>query len=191
MKKKLFKAYKNIESEFFDLDDENKIAHVKLIFDSPDDIFDVNCLSKIPIMSDEFDSWLASALDTIPSKYKLDLNVEFNDMHGYSSDDLEEIFKKNILLSMKTMRKSSISRDSIAISLAAAGLLSFTIMMIIQHLWISENAWHEIFFYILDIFTTVLFWEAAGILLVENKERRKQYKNYRDRFYSIKFNIKS
>ena len=70
-------------------------------------------------------------------------------------------------------------------------LKNFIVMMIIKGLWETDNFWHEIFFYILDITTTVLFWEAAGILLVENQESRITYKSYSKKFNEIIFTQKN
>ena len=60
-------------------------------------------------------------------------------------------------------------------------------MVVIGRLWAEESFWHEVFFYFLDIATTVLFWEAAGILLVENREQRLIAVSYRERLSGIVF----
>ena len=60
-------------------------------------------------------------------------------------------------------------------------------MMLISRLWTEGGFWHDVYFYFLDIATTVLFWEAAGILLVENREHRAMVRAYRERFSAIEF----
>ncbi|MCR5490651.1 MAG: hypothetical protein K6F32_00785 [Bacilli bacterium] len=179
--------FKNIESEFYDLNEGECTAKVHLRFASPRDIFDANCLSKIPVFSDDFDEWLVAALKNIPARYKLELEVEFADMGEYTEEEMGVIFRKNLLLSIKNSYKESSFRNKIAFSLIAAGVVAFVGMMLIESLWVTESFWHTIFFYILDIAVTVLFWEAAGVLLVENRERRQKIRNYRDRVAKVSF----
>lgn len=185
MKSKALMDFEQIENEFFDITGD--IAIVRLHFENPDEVFDVNCLSRTPIFNDDFDDWLQSAFEMIPSKYKIQLEISFDDMGGYTPDQLDDIFRNNLLLSARTLTQSIHRRDNIAIGLMIAGVVSFIAMMLISKLWETESFWHEVFFYFLDIATTVLFWEAAGILLVENREHRIKAKAYRERFASIRF----
>lgn len=185
MKSKALMDFEQIENEFFDITGD--IAIVRLHFENPDEVFDVNCLSRTPIFNDDFDDWLQSAFEMIPSKYKIQLEISFDDMGGYTPDQLDDIFSNNLLLSARTLTQSIHRRDNIAIGLMIAGVVSFIAMMLISKLWETESFWHEVFFYFLDIATTVLFWEAAGILLVETREHRVTVKAYRERFASVRF----
>ena len=188
--RKIIKDPGQIVKDFFDIDEAAETAKVRLHFDSPKEIFDVNCMSKTPIFSDDFDEWLQSAFVMIPSKYKLALDITFDDMDGYTSEQLDDIFKKNLSLSVSTLLHSVRFRDGIAIGLIAAGIVSFIVMMLAGRLWDNESFWHDVFFYIFNIATTVLFWEAAGILFVETREHRRTVKAYRERFESISFSKK-
>ena len=185
MKNQAFRDFALIENEFFDI--EEGIASVRLHFGSPDEIFDVNCLSKIPIFNDDFDEWLQSVFRMIPSKYQIALEISFDDMNGFSREQLDDIFRKNLMLAARSASQSVQRRNYIAVGLIGAGLFSFIAMMLTGKLWNDESFWHEVFFYFLDIATTVLFWEAAGILLVENREHRIMAKAYWERFSSISF----
>ena len=187
MKNNVRRDFKQIEKEFFDVDDETGTAKVCLHFGSPHEVLDSNCLSKTPIFNDNFDEWLQYAFAMIPLKYRIALEITFDDMVGYTPDQLKDIFRKNLMLSARTLFQSIRSRDRIAVGLMAAGALSFIAMMLIGRLWEAGSFWHEVFFYFLDIATTVLFWEAAGILLVENREHRVTMRAFRDRFESIRF----
>lgn len=121
MKSKRLKGFGQIEKEFFDID--GKTAKVCLHFESLDDVFDVNCLSKTPIVNDDFDEWLQSAFQTIPVKYKVALEITFDDLGGYTQEELNDIFRKNLLLSGRTLAQSIRARDHVAIGLLIAGLL--------------------------------------------------------------------
>lgn len=187
IKKSMLKQYEQIGRDFFDINEVDQTATIRLHFESPQEVFDMNCLSKTPIFNDDFDEWLRSAFEMVPGKYQIALDFSFDDMGGYTPEELKEIFDKNLMLSARMLFQTVRTRDHIAFGLIAAGLLSFLVMMLIQSLWITESFLREGFFYFLDIATTVLFWEAAGILLVENREHRVTMKAYRQRFTSICF----
>ena len=191
MSKNKFEEYKEIEREFYAFDDENKIVKMELEFDSPQDIIYTNLKSKVPVFTDDFNLWITDSIKFIPKDYKLNLYIEFADMNGYKEEELETIFKKNIILNFKTKNRETNNKNKIALALILFGMLFFIVMMIIKGLWETDNFWHEIFFYILDITTTVLFWEAAGILLVENQESRITYKSYSKKFNEIIFTQKN
>ena len=186
-RRNILKRLERIESAFFDIDEAGKIAKMRLRFQSPSGVFDETQLSKIPIFQADFDGCLKSAFETIPSRYRIRLEVIFDDPEGYTADQLRDIFWKNMLLRAMSLAQSFRSRNRVAISLIAAGLVCFVAMMLIGNLWEAGSFWHEVFFYALDIMTTVLFWEAAGILLVENREQFKASRSYVERFESIHF----
>lgn len=143
MKSKALMDFEQIENEFFDITGD--IAIVRLHFENPDEVFDVNCLSRTPIFNDDFDDWLQSAFEMIPSKYKIQLEISFDDMGGYTPDQLDDIFSNNLLLSARTLTQSIHRRDNIAIGLMIAGVVSFIAMMLISKLWETESFWHEVF----------------------------------------------
>lgn len=63
-------------------------------FASPKEIFDTNAMTKIPVLSDGFLDWIRVAFDYAPNKYRIDLDIGFDDMGGYDEGQLSEIFKK-------------------------------------------------------------------------------------------------
>ena len=102
----LLRRYQNIESEFFELDQENKKALMKLEFDKPSSIFDKNAVTKIPVLSDEFLSWIIASFEYAPKNYKIDLDIAFEDMENYNGEELKEIFFKNLILEAKRIQLS-------------------------------------------------------------------------------------
>ena len=177
----------NIEKSFFDIDDGAKIARIVLCFDKPYDIFDTNYISKTPVLSDDFIDWIGSAFKLVSDKYKIDLTVYFNDMCGYTEEEFADIFNKNIELEFKSSFKENRKRNKIAYSLIGIGIVLFLAMMLINRLWTTDSVWKDVFVYISDIATTVSFWEAMTILVVEQKEKRAYLKNLKSRFSSIRF----
>lgn len=182
--------YLNVEEEFFDIDKENRTCNMKLEFDSPDDIFDKNSITKTPMFSDDFSEWLQVAFEYTPRKYNLNLDVTFADMKGYGDSELKGIFMKNIALDFRRIERKSFSKNLVAFSLIGLGLIFFVAMLLISNLWENGGIAKDIFVYISDIATTVTFWEALTILVVENKERRSAMINIAKRFKSIEFHVK-
>lgn len=177
----------HIDESFFEIDNENRIAKIEMRFEKASDIFDVNYLSKTPVLSDDFLDWIGSVFRLVSSKYKIDLTVRLDDTGGYSEEELSEIFRKNIELEFRNRLKETRQKNNVAIGLIATGVLFFIGMMLVNSLWESSSVWKDIFVYISDIATTVTFWEAATILIVEQKEKRAYLKDLESRFSGIRF----
>ena len=103
----------NIEKSFFDIDEKTNVAHIILSFDRPSDIFDTNYISGTPVLSDDFMDWIQSAFELVSPKYRIDLTVRFNDMSGYTGEQLSEIFRKNIDLEFKSKLNANRNRNKI------------------------------------------------------------------------------
>jgi len=183
----IIKEIANIEKYFFDIDENVKIARIVLEFDRPEDIFDRNYITKTPVLSDDFSKWIGSAFDLVSPKYRIDLTVRFKDMGDYTEEGLSEIFRKNMDLEFKSKFAANRKKNHIAFSLIGVGVAFFLVMMLISRLWCTESVWKDIFVYISDIATTVTFWEAMTILVVEQKEKRAYLRNLRNRFSAIRF----
>ena len=184
---KLAEDFKNIENDFFELDHENKKAHMKLSFSKPSDIFDVNSITKLPVLCDDFNDWIKASFEYAPRKYKIDLDIGFDDMEGYEEEQLKEIFHKNMLLEGKKNLKQTALKNKIALGLVITGLISLIAMILLLSLWKDGGVAKEIVSYVFDIATTVTFWEAMTILIVENKEKRDLTKNFIRKYDSITF----
>lgn len=188
-KKKIIKKFE-VEREFFDIDDENKRTNFNLEFSSPEDIFDPNLKSGVPALSDDFVKWLKEALEYSPKKYKIDLNVTFDDLGEYTEEELKFIFQKNMMLEYKKMKRNEFSKNRLAYSLIGVGIVLLISTFTILSMWKNIGLIYEIFSYILDIATTVVFWEALTILLVEGRERKFYLKQIITRFDKVVFKKK-
>lgn len=181
------KELHEIDKEFFVIDETAKVAHIDLLFDSPADIFDTNHLSKMPIMSDDFIEWIGSAFKLVAPRYRIDLDVHFKDMQGYSPEQLQEIFFKNIDLEFRSKYHEGLKGDRIALGLTAVGVIFFILMILMNQLWKTESVWKDIFTYVSDITTTIAFWEAVTILLIDRPQERAYLRNLTERFAAINF----
>lgn len=180
----------NIEEEFFDVDHKSQCTHVQLEFHRPADIFDQAAITKTPVLNDDFMEWIAAAYEHAPRKYKIDLEVSFEDMDGYSEEKMNDIFRKNVVLAGKrSIRKAGV-KNRIALGLVGVGVVLLVSMIFLLGFWKDGGIAKEIVSYIFDIATTVTLWEALTILLVENKERRDLHRDLARRFASIRFHQK-
>lgn len=182
--------YRNIEDEFFDLDHANKKALMKLEFNRPSDIFDKNAVTKLPVLSDDFLDWVRASFEYAPRNYKIDLDIAFTEMEGYSEEQLRDIFFKNMLLEGKKSLQTTHVKNVIALGLAITGLVLLVSMILLMSLWKDGGIAKEIVSYIFDIATTVTFWEAMTIWIVENKEKRELTGNLIRKYDSITFREK-
>ncbi len=185
--KENIKKYVNIENLFFDIDEEKKIAYIKYHYWSPYEIFNDSICSKGPIFSDDFMQIILKLLELIPNKCKVSFEINFDNMGKYDLNGLYEIFNNNIYLQLKGLKKKKKEENALAYSLIAAWLVFFVLMMLLTKYRITESYWHDVCMYFFDIATTVIFWEAAWILFVKNRENRRNIMNLGKKFHEINF----
>ena len=184
------KEFLSIHEDFFQLDEQDKLARVDLEFEAPSEIFFSAVQAGIPVLSEDFLTWLYNAFDYLPDRYKLDINVYFSDMKGYSEGQLEEIFRKNILLVLRILGEKARRRNRLLLILCAIGLAFILLSAWLNQVWKEEGTVRDIVFFIMDIIATVPFWGAMDIYLVEGSERRRTAANIKKRFNSISFHRK-
>ncbi|MDY5440635.1 MAG: hypothetical protein SPG64_00175 [Candidatus Enteromonas sp.] len=179
----------DIESHFFDIDSKTGIAHMKLHFDSPSDLFEENSVTKIPVFKDDFLEWIDFVMEYTPKKTKIQLEVTFSDWGGYTKEEIERIFYANLGLEFKKNFREARGKNVLAFSLMGIGALFFIAYFVMSLLWTEGGIASEMVKYITDSATCVVFWEALTILVVENKERRDGVKRLMKRFHSISFSL--
>ncbi len=65
---------------------------MKLEYDKVSDILDKNAKTKTPLLSDDFIDWTKTAMEYTPDKHRIDVDVSFKDLEGYSGEELKDIF---------------------------------------------------------------------------------------------------
>ena len=133
---------------------------------------------------------MQAAFEYTPHGYKIDLDVAFNDMGKYTSEDLKSFFLKNTALEIKRNQRKMSLKNKIAFGLIGLGLILLVSLLLVTALWKDGGTPKEIFTYVFDIATTVTFWEALSILVVENTEQRNYMKSLLKKFKSINFHKK-
>lgn len=78
----LLDRLENIEDKFFDNDDQNRITTVYLQYDKVSDLLNPNYKSKQPIFNGDLLEMIKSVFQSIPSHYKLSLDIQIDDSEG-------------------------------------------------------------------------------------------------------------
>ena len=184
---KYFKEYENVEERFFEIDNERKTALIKLRFNKPSDVLDVNYVTKTPIFSDEFMDFIGYSFKMVPKKYKVRLDVRFDDMEDYDEQTLSRCFEENVILDLKTKTSQNKKSNATAFALIGLGVIFFAVMLLVNYLWSGEGLLKQIVSYVMDIATTVTFWEAFTILVVQSTEDGRRAKDMATRFDGVAF----
>ena len=87
----------------------------------------------------------------------------------------------------KRIERKVKAKNQVAYILIGFGVLFLLSMILIESLWKDGGITKTIFSYIFDIVTTVTFWEAMTILVVESIERRRTMYSIAKRFYKVTF----
>ena len=187
----LGKKYLNIEDEFFELDHEQNTAIIRMEYEKPSDIIESSTVTKTPRLSGDFVESLIGIFDYLPLKYKLHIQVAFDDMEEYSEEQMEELCQKNLLLETKTRNREARDHNRLALYLCLAGIACILLSIWVNNIWTEESTLREIVVYVLDIAATVPFWAAMEIYFIDNKERRRRLLNLKKRFAGIEFHGKA
>ena len=177
----------SIESEFLDLDPEHKIAFIRMKYETPSDIFHENTVTKIPFIDESFFGEIFHAFDLTPKHYKVDLEILFSDLEEYNEQELEEIFRKNVLMESAVKKRQKKDQNSLALLLCGIGLVFILVSIGLEYVPFANETLKSIIAYILDIMATVPFWGAMEIYLISNNEERKYLTGKLLQFHKISF----
>ena len=185
--KKLKDQIKNVEDQFFDIDHQNKKALFRLEFDKVSDILNHNVITKKPLLDTEFLQWVRECFDSVPKKYKIDIDIRFNDMEGYKEEELQNIFLNNCLLEASKAKRSTMSKNLVAMGLFATGIIVTIGMIMIEIFWQSDDPIKVVIGTVVEVAAWVTIWEALDVFLIENREKRRLRRNFTKRFDEIRF----
>jgi len=178
---------------YFDLDDKKKEANVNLLYDNPNEIFDIHFLSKKPIINDDFLNEIFYALRVLPSKYYVNFNIYFKDMNGFSEKELEDIFVKSIMITNAEWRIEEKKSNKVGLFFSIIGIVFLIILWVLTAILeakfsdISSMLAYRVFYYVLDILITVILWEAVTIYFVKRNEDRAKHLSFNRRLNVVTF----
>ena len=187
----LGKIYLNIEDDFFELDHEQKTAIIRMEYERPGDIIEPSAATKTPRLTSDFIESVIGIFDYLPLKYKLQIQVAFDDMEGYNEEQMEDICQKNLVLETKTRYRDARSHNRLALYLCLTGVVCILLSIWVNNIWKDESTLRDIVVYVLDIAATVPFWAAMEIYFIDNKERRRRLLDLKKRFAGIEFHSKA
>lgn len=163
-----------IEEEFFPLDRQTRAATFRLTYKSPDEIVDPNHATTQPMLTQDFLLTMEEAFDLIPEKYKVKIDVAFDDLAGWDPAELSDICRCNLLLRTKMYYQKARSHNLLAGCMCIVSLFFIILSALLSRVWNDGGFLNSVVFFFLDIVATVPFWCATEIYFVDNKEHRRR-----------------
>ena len=155
-----------ILSKYFSIED--KVATLRLVYDTFEELVNPNFGdSHIEKLNDKLFSDIKEAIEILPKKYKLNIEIVIKNFGEYSREECEQIISQNIKLyvylvlkSMNTHRWSGLALMGVG---AAVLILSYFL----------NNAKFDILFDIVNISGTLFVWEGANTAFLERNHELK------------------
>lgn len=178
---------------YFDICEDKNEATLNLKYEKPSDIFDPHFISKKPILSDDFLNEIYYALNVLPTKYYLNLNILFNDLEGYSIESLDDIFLSSIMMTNEEWIITDKKDSHLGYFFLGLGIIFLIIMFVLvgiveQKINNADNKlWFRVLKYVLDILAMVMIWESVTIFFVKRNELRAKQISFNRRIKNITF----
>ena len=170
MKFKKAEIEEEILSKYFEIND--RVATLKLVYDTFEELINPNFGdTNIEKLNDKLFSDIREAVEILPRKYKLNVEIIIRNFGEYSREECEKIISQNIKLSVYLVLKSMVTHRWGGLALMGVGaavlLLSYFL----------HSAEYDIIFDIVNISGTLFVWEGANTAFLErNFEMRSAKK---------------
>ena len=170
LKKLETELQEQILSKYFSI--EGDVATLKLVYDTFAELvnpnFGDNCIEKL---NEKLFSDIEEAIEILPKKYKLNVEIIIKDFGEYNRKECEEIILQNIKLSVYLVLKSMGTHRWRGLALMGIGAA----VLILSYF--LNNAKFDILFDIVNISGTLFVWEGANTAFLErNYELRNSRK---------------
>ena len=161
---------KQILSKYFEINDN--VATLKLVYDTFEELVNPNFGdARIEKLNDKLFSDIKEAIDILPKKYKLKVEIYIKDFGEYSLEECEKIIVQNIKLSVYLAVKSMATHRWGGLALMGVGAA----VLILSYF--LNNAKFDLLFDIVNISGTLFVWEGANTAFLErNHELRNSRK---------------
>ncbi len=160
-RKQIKEAQEKMLSNFFTIKDD--VATFDVNYKKIDDILDPNFKGqKKPIIYGNFFEDMKRYTSLLPKKYKIEMNINIEDLQGYSLKDVEEIVfdNKNLFFIKRHQTKKNKAVSSIIM------LILGTIFFSLYSIGIKFE-WEQILNEFVYIACWVFYWEAVSIVFLE------------------------
>ena len=174
-----------IEERFFEFDKTKNTVRFYLEYERPSEIFENNARTMTPMITGDFLEAISGAFSLIPNKYKVDIDVAFDDLEGWSEAELSDICRKNLCLRAKVYHRRAQSHNRLAAYMCLTGMVFIVLSVMLGRIWDDSSFLNGFVTYVLDIIATVPFWCAMEIYFIDNKENRIQAINLMRRYGGI------
>lgn len=159
---------KNIESEineqilskYFSIED--RVATLKLVYDTFEELINPNFGdSTTEKLNEKLFSDIKEAIEILPRKYKLNVEIIIKDFGEYTREECEKIILQNIKLSVFMVLKSMSTHRWRGFALMGIG----AIVLILSYILHSSD--YDIIFDLVNISGTLFVWEGANTAFLE------------------------
>ena len=170
LKKLETELQEQILSKYFSI--EGNVATLKLVYDTFAELINQNFGDTyIEKLNDKLFSDIKEAIEILPRKYKLNVEIIIKDFGEYSREECERIILQNIKLSVYLAVKSIGTHRWRGLALMGIGAA----VLILSYF--LHNAKFDIVFDIVNISGTLFVWEGANTAFLErNLELRSSRK---------------
>ena len=159
-----------ILSKYFSIEDG--VATLKLVYDTFAELINPNFGdAKTEKLNDKLFSDIKEAIEILPRKYKLNIEIVIKDFGDYTREECEEIISQNIKLSVYLALKSMGKHRWGGLALMGVGAL----VLILSYFLHSSD--YDIIFDVVNISGTLFVWEGASTAFIQrNSELRSAKK---------------
>lgn len=158
-----------ILSRYFSIED--RVATLRLVYDTFAELLNPNFGDdNIKKLNGKLFSDIQEAIEILPKKYKLNVEIVIKDFGAYSREECEEIISQNIKLSIYLALKSMSTHRWGGLALMGVGAL----VLIASYFLHSSK--YDIIFDIVNISGTLFVWEGARIAFLQRTLELKNAK---------------
>lgn len=154
-----------ILQKYFQIQDN--VATLKLVYDTFSELINPNFGDeKIEKLNDKLFSDIKEAVNLLPPKYKLDLQIVIKDFGDYTLEECENIIKQNIYLVVYETIRSNNKKRVGGWSLIGVGAL----ILLASYLLSDYNLWFDL----INISGTLFVWEGVNMAFLERNHDTKE-----------------
>lgn len=154
-----------ILQKYFQIHDN--VATLKLVYDTFSELINPNFGDeKIEKLNDKLFSDIKEAVNLLPPKYKLDLQIVIKDFGDYTLEECENIIKQNIYLVVYETIRSNNKKRVGGWSLIGVGAL----ILLASYLLSDYNLWFDL----INISGTLFVWEGVNMAFLERNHDTKE-----------------
>ena len=171
---KLLNRQVELMKKRFDVDEENKIVKVDIVYDKADDILVSNLDTRVPTFDREKFGRIKEVISDFPLDYKADLNIRIDDYQGYEAQEIIDGFNDAVELTHYSGNREHKKKWIQITFLLIAGIMLLNILargVLENWLDLSEtNA--SVFKEVFDITSWVFIWEAVSLSFLTPSDDR-------------------